>query len=176
MDKYGHENVSQMITYGRLQGRSALKEVLRINKACGFAEMNAMTKPIPDEAAISDQLELMDEEDRGIIRWTLINDPESLRQFCHIDENGELKGDYAPFFDQAMRLEGTYKNLGKHAAGVVISKYPLSTVCPMLPSKDGERIAGFEMNNLADIGLVKLDVLAVVLFDKLMYIEELAGI
>ena len=77
--RYGSENVSQMITYGRLQGRSSLKEVLRMSKACGFNEMNAMTKPIPDEASISDQLELMDEEDRSIIKWTLINDPESLR-------------------------------------------------------------------------------------------------
>ena len=173
--RYGAENVSQMITYGRLQGRSSLKEVLRMNKACGFNEMNAMTKPIPDEAAISDQLELMDEEDRSIIRWTLINDPESLRQWCHLDEEGNLKGDYAPYFDQAIRLEGTFKSQGKHAAGVVISREPLDKVCPMLPEKNGEMIAGLEMNDLEALGHVKFDILGLMLLDKLMEIQELIG-
>ena len=173
-DKYGHDNVSQMITFGRLQGRSALKEVLRMNEACGFAEMNAMTKPIPDEAAISDQLELMDEEDRGIIKWTLMNNPEDLMQFCHIKEDGSLAGDYAPYFDQAIRLEGTFKNLGKHAAGVVISAKPLYEVCPMLPQKKSdEKIAGLEMNDLEALGHVKFDVLGILLLDKLMEIEKL---
>lgn len=173
-NKYGHGHVSQMITYMRLQGRSALKEVLRMNEACGFGEMNAMTKPIPDEAAISDQLEDMDEEDRGIIMWTLINDPEELRQWCYIDENGELKGDYAIYFDQAIRLEGTYKSMGKHAAGVVISKEPLNTVCPMINDKEtGEKIAALEMNALEALGHVKFDVLAISLLDKLMKVEEL---
>jgi len=173
--RYGPENVSQMITYGRLQGKSSLKEVLRMNKACGFNEMNAMTKPIPDEAAISDQLELMDEEDRSIIRWTLINDPESLRQWCHLDEQGNLRGDYAPYFDQAIRLEGTFKSQGKHAAGVVISREPLHKVCPMLPEKNGEMIAGLEMNDLEALGHVKFDILGLMLLDKLMEIQELIG-
>ena len=89
-EKYGHGNVSQMITFGRLQGRSALKEVLRVTNACSFSEMNEMTKSIPNEADISDQLEEMDEEDRSIIRWSLINNPEELRDFCYINDSGYL--------------------------------------------------------------------------------------
>ena len=73
--KYGEQNVAQMITFGRLQGRSAVKEVLRINEAVSFAEMNEITDSIPDEAKISDQLELMD--DKSVIRWTLENEPEN---------------------------------------------------------------------------------------------------
>ena len=172
-DRYGAGNVSQMITYGRYRGRSSLKEVLRINKACGHAEMNAMTKPIPDEAAISDQLEMMDEEDRSIIRWTLINCADEMQQWCHLDEEGNLKGDYAPYFDQAIRLEGTFKSQGKHAAGVVISREPLDKVCPMLPEKSGELIAGLEMNDLEALGHVKLDILGLRLLDKLMEIQGL---
>ena len=172
-DQYGHGNVSQMITYGRLQGRSAMKEVLRMNKACGFAEMNEITKPIPDEAMISDQLEQMDEEDRSIIKWALINAADDLRQWCYLDEDGKLKGDYAPYFDQAIRLEGTFKSQGKHAAGVVISREPLNKVCPMLPEKSGEMIAGLEMNDLEALGHVKFDVLGLQLLDKLMEIQLL---
>ena len=176
-DKYGHDNVSQMITFGRLQGRSALKEVLRINKACSFGEMNEITKSLPNEADISDQLQEMDEEDRSIIRWALINNPEQLRDFCFINSRGELDGDYADFFDQAIRIEGTFKSQGKHPAGIVISKNQLKTVCPMVNQKSGnDKIAGLEMSDLESLGHVKFDVLGINLLDKLMKIQELRGI
>lgn len=173
-DQYGHHNVSQMLTFGRLQGRSALKEVLRVNSACGFGEMNEMTKYIPDEAAISDQLAEMDDEDRSIIRWALMNNADDLRDFCHINSNGELDGDYAEYFQQAIDIEGTFKTQGKHAAGVVISAEPLYQVCPMVNQKSGkEKIAGLEMADLEALGHVKFDVLGINLLDKLMKIKEL---
>jgi DNA polymerase-3 subunit alpha len=173
-DTYGHDNVSQMCTFGRLQGRSAIKEVLRINSACGFSEMNEITKYIPDEAAISDQLQEMDEEDRSIIRWALINNADDLRDYCFLNDDGKLEGDYSEFFQQAIDIEGTFKTQGKHAAGVVISAEPLYSVCPMVNQKHGkEKIAGLEMADLEALGHPKLDVLGINLLDKLMYIEEL---
>jgi DNA polymerase-3 subunit alpha len=172
-NKYGHDHVSQMITFGRLQGRSAIKEVLRINEACSFAEMNAITKSIPNEAEISDQLADMDDEDRSIIRWALINNADDLRDFCHIDEDGKLSGDYAEYFDQAIKIEGTFKTQGKHAAGVVISKHELYNVCPMVDQRDSsEKIAGLEMSDLESLGHVKFDVLGLSLLDKLMFIKD----
>ena len=172
--KYGANNVSQMLTFGRLQGRSAMKEVLRVNDACGFAEMNEITKYIPDEATISDQLSAMDEEDRSIIRWTLQNRANDLMDYCHFDDEGRLQGDFAEYFQQAIDIEGTFKTQGKHAAGVVISADPLFKVCPMVNQKSGgEKIAGLEMNDLEALGHVKFDLLGLNLLDKLMYIEEL---
>jgi DNA polymerase-3 subunit alpha len=173
-EKYGKENVSQMITFGRLQGRSALKEVLRVNAACSFGEMNEITKSIPNEADISDQLEAMDEEDRSIIRWALINSPEELRDFCFINDKNCLDGDYAEYFEQAIRIEGTFRNQGKHAAGVVISANKLRYVCPMVNQKSStEKIAGLEMSDLEALGHVKFDILGINLLDKLMKIKEL---
>lgn len=173
-DKYGHDRVSQMLTFGRLQGRSAIKEVLRVNEACGFGEMNHITKSIPDEAAISDQLSLMDEKDRSIIRWALINNSDELIDYCQVNPFGELEGDYAEYFRQAIEIEGTFKTQGKHAAGVVISAKPLHLVCPMVDSKSSsEKIAGLEMADLEALGHVKFDVLAINLLDKLMYVKEL---
>jgi DNA polymerase-3 subunit alpha len=173
-DKYGYRNVSQMLTFGRLQGRSALKEVLRVNGACGFSEMNEITKAIPNEAEISDQLQEMDEEDRSIIRWALENNADDLRDYCFINNNDELDGDYAEFFDQAIKIEGTFKTQGKHAAGVVISSEELNKVCPMVNPKSGEeKIAGLEMADLEALGHVKFDVLGINLLDKIMKIKEL---
>mgnify|MGYP001282463733 CR=1 FL=1 len=173
-ETYGHDNVSQMLTFGRLRGRSALKEVLRVNNACGFSEMNEITKAIPNEADISDQLQEMDEEDRSIIKWALLNNPEELRDYCFINDRGQLDGDYADFFDQAIKIEGTFKTQGKHAAGVVISIEELNKVCPMVNQKSGgEKIAGLEMADLEALGHVKFDVLGINLLDKIMKIKEM---
>ena len=174
-EKYGNDRVSQMLTFGRLQGRSALKEVLRVFNACSFAEMNAITKRLPNEAEISDHLAEMDEEDRSIIRWALLNRSKDLIDFCSIREDGSLDGEYAEFFDLAIRLEGTFKTQGKHAAGVVISAQPLHKVCPMVKQRDinSEKIAGLEMADLEALGHVKFDVLGINLLDKLMKIEDI---
>ena len=77
-------------------------------------------------------------------------------------------------FDQAIRIEGTFKTQGKHAAGVVISAEELHKVCPMVNPKSGnEKIAGLEMADLEALGHVKFDVLGLTLLDKIMKVEEL---
>ena len=116
----------------------------------------------------------MDDDDRSIIRWSLINRPDELMDFCHITDSGELEGDYAEYFKQAINIEGTFKTQGKHAAGVVISKDKLKDVCPMIQQKGStEKIAGLEMTDLEALGHVKFDVLGINLLDKLMKIKEL---
>ena len=164
--KYGHENVSQMITFGRLQGRAALKEVLRINDVVSFAEMNEITKSIPNEAEISDQLELM--EDKSIINWTLENDGEQLKNWCMKKDDGSLEGPLSDIFKQAIKIEGTNKSQGKHAAGVIISKNRLRDICPMVEDKNKQMIAAFEMNDLESQGHVKFDILGIDLLSKIM--------
>jgi len=169
--KYGYDNVSQMITFGRLQGRSALKEVLRVHNACSYDEMNFITKSLPQEHEISDQLQ--DMEESSVIRWTLLHQPEVLSDHCRILEDGSLEGEHARLFEQAIRIEGTYKSQGKHAAGVVISSRKLNEVCPMVrETKGAERIAGMEMVDLEAMGHVKFDILGVNLLDKIMGISN----
>lgn len=171
--KYGNDHVSQMLTFGRLQGRSAIKEVLRVYEACSFAEMNTITKYIPNEAEISDQLADMDDDERSIIRWALINNSKELRDFCYINDDGKLDGEYAEYFKQAIAIEGTFKTQGKHAAGVVISAEPLYKACPMVKEKgSNEKIAGLEMSDLEALGHVKFDILGLSLLDKIMHIKE----
>jgi len=170
-NKYGKEKVGQMVTFGRLQGRSALKEVLRMNEACSYDEMNIITKSLPHEHEVSDQLAEMDSP--SVIRWTLMNQPEVLKDYCRLNDDGTLGGDYAKRFEQAMRIEGTFKSQGKHAAGVVISSYNLDSVCPMVRDKKGtEKIAGMEMNDLEAMGHVKFDILGVSLLDKIMGVRD----
>jgi len=169
--KYGNDRVCQMLTFGRLQGRSALKEVLRVHDACSFDEMNRITKSLPQEDKISDQLESI--ENSSSILWTLIHQPESLSDYCELKEDGTLIGNYAKLFEQAMRLEGTYKSQGKHAAGVVISSRNLNKSCPMVKETNGvDKIAGLEMVDLEAMGHVKFDILGINLLDKIMGVRD----
>jgi len=168
--KYGQTNVSQMITFSRMQGRGALKDVLRAYDF-SFDESNAITKHIPDEAEISEQLQEMREDggEASIIRWALENIPEKLKDYCELDSDGNLKGKLAKEFGQAIRLEGTKRSQGKHAAGIVISNEKLDDICPMIyDKKNNQMIAGMEMSDLESIGLVKFDILGVAVLDKIM--------
>lgn len=174
-ERFGHEHVAQMLTFTRMQGRSALKDVMRAWDACSYTEMNEITKHIPDEAEISDQLQIMKEADKeaggdgeaSIIMWALENHDAALSPWAHLDENGQIHGEYAKQFEQAIRLEGTKRSQSKHAAGIIISCYNLSEVCPMVYDKTtGEMICGMEMNDLEAAGHVKYDILGVAMLDK----------
>lgn len=172
-DKYGHDKVCQVATYGRLQGRSALTEVLRVNEVCNYGDMKKITDSLPREDKISDQL--ADSGETSVINWALHNMADRVKDFAYFntDEKGKpygpLQGDYARAFEQAMRIEGIFKSIGKHAAGVIVCSEPVHKICPMIPPAHGEEtIAGFDMGDLDAVGGVKLDILGLSLLSKIM--------
>lgn len=175
-NKYGYDKVSQMITFNTMKGRGALKDVLRVYGNISFEEMNNITKNIPDEAKIADELQEMKEEygEASIIRWALENNPKELEEWCHIDENNNLDGPLAKRFEQAIRLEGTKTNQSKHAAGIAINSRPLGEICPMVyDSRNDQTIAGMEMQDLETLGIVKFDILGIAMLDKIMTVQDL---
>jgi DNA polymerase III subunit alpha len=175
-EKYGENKVSQMITFNTMKGRGALKEVLRVYGNISFDEMNQITKCIPDEAKIADELQEMKDDygEASIIRWALENNTDRLKEWCSVSKDGNrLKGPLAKRFEQAIRLEGTKSNQSKHAAGVVISSHNLDTMCPMIyDTKNKTTIAGMEMQDLESLGIIKFDILGVAMLDKVMSISD----
>ncbi len=175
-EKYGENKVSQMITFNTMKGRGALKEVLRVYGNISFDEMNQITKCIPDEAKIADELQEMKDDygEASIIRWALENNNDKLKEWCSVSKDGnKLKGPLAKRFEQAIRLEGTKSNQSKHAAGVVISSHNLDTMCPMIyDTKNKTTIAGMEMQDLESLGIIKFDILGVAMLDKVMSISD----
>jgi DNA polymerase-3 subunit alpha len=132
--------------------------------------MNEITEHIPDEAKIADELQEMKEagEEPSIIKWALENNGEELKEWCSMNEDGTCDGPMARLFEQAMRLEGTYKSMGKHAAGVIISPVPLSDVCPMAYDKKNNTVhTAMEYEDLEWMGLAKFDILGVAALDKI---------
>ena len=175
-NKYGEDRVSQMITFNTMKGRGALKEVLRVYGNISFDEMNQITKYIPDEAKIADELQEMKEDtgEASIIRWALENNVDKLKDWCYINEDGGLSGPLAKRFEQAIRLEGTKANQSKHAAGVAISSERLDSVCPMVyDTKNKQAIAGMEMQDLESLGVIKFDILGIAMLDKIMTIANI---
>ena len=171
-----------MITFSKMQGRAVLQDVMRAHSACSPEERNLITKNIPDEADISDQLEDMRQADKdsggdgnaSIIQWALENREEDFKQWCYLGENGALQGPMSKIFEQAIRMEGTKRSRSKHAAGIVIANEPLAKICPMIYDKNsGESIAGMEMNDLESMGHIKFDILGIAILDKIHGVQDL---
>lgn len=170
-NKYGYDKVAQIATFGRMQGRGAVKDVFRIHDVCDMKTINEISKKLPHEHEIADKLE--EEGQESIIQWTLDNEPERISEYCRMTD-GEITGDYAQYFKQASRLEGIHKSQGKHAAGIIIAPKPLSELCPMIADKSSnEKICGMEMDSLEKMGLPKMDFLGIAALDKLSYVNNL---
>jgi DNA polymerase-3 subunit alpha len=160
--KYGENQVAQMATFQRLQGRGAFKQVMRVRETCAADEMNRITKGIPDEAKIAGELQEMKEAglEPSILRWTLENRPEALKEWCWLNEQGQLEGPLALEMAQAIRLEKIKIGTSKHASGVIICSTPLYETVPMLQDKSSDHmLVAVDMRDAEDMGLVKVDIL-----------------
>ena len=136
--KYGKENVSQIITFGKLQAKAVVKDVGRV-LGLQFSETDQITKLFPDELNIK----LKDAIDQSA----------DLRNKIESDPKLEKVWEYA------LKLEGLYRNAGMHAAGVIITEEPIVSYCPLYVSKDGDMVTQFDKDYAEKIGLVKFDFL-----------------
>jgi DNA polymerase-3 subunit alpha len=136
--KYGQENVSQIITFGKLQAKAVIKDVGRV-LGLAFAESDQITKLFPDELNISLSKSY---EQSADLRAKIESDPK-----------------LGKVWEYALKLEGLYRNAGMHAAGVIITEEPIVTYCPMYVSKDGDIVTQFDKDFSEKIGLIKYDFL-----------------
>lgn len=136
--KYGTGSVSQIITYGRLQARAALKDVGRV-LGMTFPEVDAVTKLIPDKLGIHLQ-EAIDLEPR-------------------LKEMGETNPTIQTLLELALKIEGLVRNAGIHAAGVIIADGNLVDHAPLYRGNDGENVVQYDMKHAEKIGLIKFDFL-----------------
>ncbi|MFN3697311.1 MAG: DNA polymerase III subunit alpha [Pseudobdellovibrio sp.] len=137
-DKYGQESVSQIITYGKLQTRAALKDVGRV-LGMTFAEVDVVSKLIPDKLGIS----LTD----------------SLEAEPRIREAMETNPTVQTLVELALKVEGLVRHAGIHAAGVIIADGSLVKHAPMYKGADDENVVQYDMKHAEKIGLIKFDFL-----------------
>ncbi len=137
-NKYGRENVSQIITFGTMAARAVIKDVARVLDF-SYPESDRISKMIPEEI--------------GITLQKAIDTAPGLK-----DVAGESE-EHAMLMRNALVLEGFNRNTGIHAAGVLITPSPLIEHAPLYKSTKGDITVQFDMNMSEALGLLKMDFL-----------------
>lgn len=135
--KYGSDHVSQIITFGTMAARAAIRDVGRVMNM-SYAEVDRVAKLIPSEINITIDKALEQSVD---LKTLYENDPRVKR-----------------LIDIARGLEGMPRHASMHAAGVVITRDPVDTYVP-LQKNDESIVTMYTMNNLEELGLLKMDFL-----------------
>ncbi|MDI6735990.1 MAG: DNA polymerase III subunit alpha [bacterium] len=137
-NKYGKERVSQIITFGTMMAKAAIRDVGRVLNI-PYAEVDRMAKLIPNELNI-----------------TLAATLERVPEFKNLAESKEGN----QLINIAMRLEGLTRHASTHAAGIVISREPLINIVPLYKDPKTEGITTqYDMSSIEKIGLLKMDFL-----------------
>lgn len=142
-EKYGEANVAQIITFNRMTSKAVLKDVARVLDI-SYSESDRMAKLIPVMRGKPTKLKVMISEQTP--------SPEFKERY---DKDSQVRH----WLDMAIRIEGTNKTFGVHAAGVIISSEPLDEVVPLQKNNDGAVITQYFMEDLESLGLLKMDFL-----------------
>src|SRR5512143_1433925 len=137
-EKYGHDHVSQIITFGTLQARAAIRDVGRVFDI-PYGEVDKVAKLVPEKLNITLD-EALEQEPR-------------LREL--VDTDPKMK----ELIGTAKVLEGITRHASKHAAGVVISEEPLTNYTPLYKDNNGDIVTQYAKDEIEKIGLVKFDFL-----------------
>ena len=136
-DKYGQEKVAQIITFGTMAARAAVRDVGRV-LAIPYADVDRIAKLIPVEQKMTIKKALDQSKDL---------------QALYKEEQ------YRSLLDLSMAVEGMPRHASTHAAGVVIAEEPLINFVPLYKTADSSVVTQFPMNTLEDLGLLKMDFL-----------------
>jgi DNA polymerase-3 subunit alpha len=148
--KYGRERVSQIITYGTMAAKAAVRDCGRVlGYPYGFVD--GIAKLIPNTLGISLD-DALGETEKSKTDDTL-RSAELIERYAREDDVRDL-------MDLARQLEDLTRNAGKHAGGVVIAPSPLTDFCPLFTEPGGRgAVTQFDKDDVEAIGLVKFDFL-----------------
>jgi len=140
MSRHGHESVAQIITYGTMAAKAVVRDVGRV-LALGYGFVDKIAKLIPFELGIT-----LDK---------------ALEQEPLLKERYKQEEEVRTLIDLARKLEGTTKNVGKHAGGIVIAPGKLTDFVPLYcePNESAHPVTQFDKDDVEAVGLVKFDFL-----------------
>jgi DNA polymerase-3 subunit alpha len=156
--KYGRDNVAQIITFGTMAAKAAIKDVGRAMDI-PYADVDRIAKMVPTTLNI--KLE------------------QAIRDSPALQQAYESEPQVRQLLDTARKLEGLVRNAGVHAAGVVISPRPLIELVPLHKTKNDEIVTAFDMVAIEKMGLLKMDFLGLttltILDDTVKLIAQTRG-
>ena len=157
-EKYGHDHVSQIITFGTMAAKMVIRDVARVLDY-PYADADKLAKMIPNEIHITIK--------------------KALEQNKELEEAYENDEQVHKILDIAMALEGMPRQASTHACGVVITKEPVDTYVPLYV-RDGQISTQYIMTTLEELGLLKMDFLGLrtltVIQDTINLVEKGRGI
>ena len=137
-EKYGEDYVAQVITFGRLQAKAAIRDVGRV-LSMSYSEVDAIAKLIPNKLGITIQ--------------------QAIEMTPTLKELKETDSQISTLLDLAQRIEGLVRHVSIHAAGVIIADRPIVQYAPLYRSTNDENVIQFDLKYAKKIGLVKFDFL-----------------
>lgn len=141
VDKYGKDKVANIVTFGRMFARNAVRDVSRVLEI-PYAEADRLAKMIPTPV-----------QGRHIpLKQSIVDDDDLAREY---ETNQQSK----KVFDLAIQLEGTVRNHGVHAAGVVIAPDEITNFTPLEMAQKGVVSTQYPMDHIEELGLLKMDFL-----------------
>ena len=153
IDKYGSSQVAQIITYGKMAAKSSIKDAARALDL-SFDQADKLTKTVPDNQSLANVLGPDDKKIREQLNGEDYKNAKNLREFYKADDNnGET-------LRQAKVLEGSLRNTGIHACGVIITPSDIRDLIPVAVAKDSEMwCTQFDNAAVESAGLLKMDFL-----------------
>jgi DNA polymerase-3 subunit alpha len=139
---YGQDSVCQIVTFGTLASRAAIKDVGRALDM-PYAEVDRISKMIPPP-----------------VRGRNVSIEQAIQQVPELRNSMEQNEQVRDLIDLARRLEGCARHVSVHAAGVVITPEPLQELIPIAVSGKDEVTTQYEMSDLEKVGVLKMDFLA----------------
>ena len=174
VDKYGRNQVAHIITYGTMAAKSSIKDVARVMDL-PLDESNMMAKLIPDRPGTSlGECLHISEADLKKKENVTAEEIQNIQKLQAIYQSDNVKG---VILHEAEKLEGTVRNTGIHAAGIIIGPKDLMEIMPLCKQKDIDLyVTQFSGNIVEEAGAIKIDVLGLsnlsIIRDALLFIKE----
>lgn len=156
VEKYGKNQVAQIITYGSMAAKSSIKDVARVLDL-PLSESNILAKLVPDRPGTS-LVQVMTAPIELVKKDQNPEDFENIKKLRKILEDGDTL--QSRVLKEALVLEGSVRNVGVHAAGIIIAPYDLTDIIPVATSKESELlVTQFDGRVIEDAGVIKMDFL-----------------
>ena len=153
VEKYGKDKVAQIITFGTMAAKSSIRDTARVLDLPLF-EADKMAKLVPDLMSLDKIFNFSKEDLKKNVKKDQLTNAKKLIDFS--------KGDdlHAETINNAIKLEGSVRNVGTHACGIIITPEPLMDLIPITNSKDSDlMVTQFDNSVVENAGLLKMDFL-----------------
>ncbi len=144
MDKYGHDKVAHIVTFGTMMGRAAIRDIGRV-LGIPYGEVDRIAKLVPPpHQGFHKSLE------------------DAIKEVPELAEMYKNDAQVKKLLDLAQKVEGSVRHASVHAAGIVIAPEPLSNFTPLQREANGDKVVSqYEMNAVEAVGMVKMDLLGI---------------